>query len=168
MTFIFIFLNLLMIFSSHAAAYRYFKKANLSEQLVTTFLIYASQIALSILFLGVVVKNLDILWIILVNGLISLLILYVLRKTIRESIRQTHEKISNFSSEILRAKDFFLYLFLLLFVTFFKALCNSCNWFTSNMPCKREKTIIALHTFESNKCINSYCSICMTQVKRTV
>ncbi|UCH95895.1 MAG: hypothetical protein JSV88_03355 [Candidatus Aminicenantes bacterium] len=107
---------MVMIFSSHLAAYRYFKESNFSEQLLTTFLVYISQITFSVLFLGVVVKNLGILWILLLNGAISFLIIFMLRKTIRESIHQSYKKILNFSSDIFRAKDFLLYLFIFLFV----------------------------------------------------
>lgn len=117
MNIVFIILNLLMVFSSHLASYRYFKKAHFSEQLIAAFLIYASQVTFSILFLGVVVKNLGLPWILALNGGISLFILLVLRKTIKESIERSYEKILNFSKEIFRAKDFFLYLFAFLFAT---------------------------------------------------
>lgn len=115
-TLIFFLLNLLMIFSSHLVAFHYFRKANFSEQLITTFLIYVSQVSFSILFLGVVVKNLGMHWLVFLNGLISLFIVVILRKTVKESFNQSYEKILNFSKEIFRARDFFLYIFIFLFV----------------------------------------------------
>lgn len=114
---IFILLNLAMIFSAHLAAYRYLREANFSEQLVTTFLIYVAQITFSILFLGVVVKNLGLPWILLLNGALSLSIIIRLRKTINQSFRFSYEKILNVSKEIFGAKDFILYLLVVLFVT---------------------------------------------------
>ncbi|MCP5103456.1 MAG: hypothetical protein GY950_08765, partial [bacterium] len=103
--------------AAHLVAYRYFKKANYSEQLITTFLIYACQITFSILFLGVIVKELGFPWIFLFNAAISLPVIWVLRKTIKKSIHHSHEKILGFSKDIFRAKDFFLYLFVFLFLT---------------------------------------------------
>ena len=117
MIIIFILLNLVMIFSAHLVAYRWLRESNFSEQLVTTFLIYVSQVTFSILFLGVVVKNLGLPWIILLNGAISLSIIIGLRKTINQSFRHSYEKILSFSKEIFRAKDFFLYLLVALFIT---------------------------------------------------
>ena len=112
----FILLNLLMIFSSHLLAYRYFCQSAFSEQLVTTCLLYLSQITLSLLFLGVVVKNLSMAWILLLNGVICFAVIFLVRKTIKESLQHSYKKIANFSKETLQAKDFFLYLFVLLFV----------------------------------------------------
>jgi hypothetical protein len=114
---IFILLNLLMIFAAHVVAYRYFRQSAFSGQLVTTCLIYLSQVTLSLLFLGVVVKNLQMTWIILLNGSISLAAIFLFRRTVKESLQHSYKKIANFSKEILQAKDFFLYLFVVLFVT---------------------------------------------------
>ena|GEM_PF-1146144 len=117
MAFIFILLNILMIFSSNCIAYKFFQKSNFSEQLITAFLIYISQITFSILFLGVVVKNLSIPFIFILNGSISLFIVFVLRKIIKESICHSYQRISDFSKYLFHIKDFFLYLFLFLFIT---------------------------------------------------
>lgn len=114
---IFILLNLLMIFSAHLLANRYFRESAFSEQLVTTCLIYLSQISLSLLFLGVVVKNLGMHWIILLNAVICFAIIFQVRKTIKESLQHSYKKITNFSKDILQTKDFFLFLFVFLFVT---------------------------------------------------
>ncbi|MCP5048329.1 MAG: hypothetical protein GY940_14250 [bacterium] len=114
---LFILLNILMIFAAHLAAWRYSPKSAFSQQLITTFLLYASQITVSVLFLGVVVKNLDMGLILLLNGGGSLFIIVALRGIITESILQTHEKIRRFSKEILGAEDIFLYLFICLFIT---------------------------------------------------
>ncbi|MGD2084748.1 MAG: hypothetical protein PVH61_01070 [Candidatus Aminicenantes bacterium] len=114
--FIFLILNLLMIFSAHLVAYHYFQKANFSGQLITTFLVYISQVSVSILFLGVAVKHLGWYWILLLNSAISLLIIFMLRKTIKKSFDHSYEKIINFSKEVLGTKDFFLYVFVFLFV----------------------------------------------------
>jgi hypothetical protein len=113
---LFILLNLVMIFSSHVTAYRYLKNSPFSEQLITTFLIYASQITLSILFLGVIAKNLGFPWILLLNGAVSFSLLFIFRKTIIESLTRSSEKILAFSKEIVHSRDIFLYLFVFLFV----------------------------------------------------
>jgi hypothetical protein len=115
--YIFLLLNLLMIFSAHLVAYHYFQKANFSGQLITTFLVYVSQVSVSILFLGVAVKNLGWYWILLLNSVISLFIIFILRKTIKKSFYHSYEKILKFSKEVFGAKDFFLYIFVFLFVT---------------------------------------------------
>ena len=116
MTTAFLLLNLLMVFSSNLAAHRHFKNSNFSEQLVAAFLLYASQITFSILFLGVIVKNLGMLWIIILNTGISMLVVFAYRKSIKESMWDFYEKTLNFSKEIFRAKDFFLYLIAFLFM----------------------------------------------------
>jgi hypothetical protein len=117
MAFIFILLNLLMIFSSHLAAYRFMQKSNFSEQLITAFLIYISQITFSVLFLGVVIKNLSIPFILILNVSISLFFVFVLRKMIKESIDRSYQRILDFFKYLFHTKDFFLYLFLFLFIT---------------------------------------------------
>jgi hypothetical protein len=113
---IFILLNLVMLFSSHLAAFRYFKKSQFSQQLITTFLIFTSQVTFSILFLGLIVKNLGLPWIILLNSAISFSIIFIFRKTIKESLIQSYEKILNFSKDMFRAKDIFLYLVVFLLI----------------------------------------------------
>ncbi|NIM14418.1 MAG: hypothetical protein GTO45_20555 [Candidatus Aminicenantes bacterium] len=115
-SFAFILLNLVMLFSSHLAAYRYFHKSPFSQQLITTFLIYACQVTFSILFLGLMVKNLGLPWILLLNSAISFSIIFIFRKTIKESLVQSYEKILNFSKDMFRARDFFLYLVVFLLI----------------------------------------------------
>ena len=85
MAVVFVFLNLLMIFSSHLAAYGYFKSASLPGHLINTFLLYITQVTVSVLFLGAIVKNLDIIYVILLNSAISLAVIVVLRKNIKPS-----------------------------------------------------------------------------------
>jgi hypothetical protein len=115
MAIVFVFLNLLMIFSSHLAAYGCFKSPHLSTHLINTFLLYITQVIVSLLFLGAIVKNLDIIYIILLNSTISLVVIIVLRKSIKSSITDSYQKLNGFSKYIFKSKDFFLYFFLFLF-----------------------------------------------------
>jgi hypothetical protein len=115
MGFLFVFLNLLMIFSSHLAAYRFFKNARLAEHLINTFLLYITQVIFSIIFLGALVKNLDILYLILLNSTISLAVIFVSRKSLKPSITVSYKKFSGFLKYIVKSKDYFLYILLFLF-----------------------------------------------------
>lgn len=112
---IFILLNLAMIFSSHLIAYRYFRDSHFSEQLVTTFLIYICQVTFSILFLGVVVRSLDLLFIVLLNTAVSGFIIAALKRIVRESVFQSYKKTLNFFSHIRKNGDFVLFALLFLF-----------------------------------------------------
>jgi hypothetical protein len=116
MTIVFVFLNLLMIFSSHLLADFYCRKSHLSHQLVTTLLFYFTQLTFTIIFLGSVIKNLDCIYVILLNGSISALIIFIFRENIKPSIQNTLKKITGSGKFILKSKDYFLYLFILLFV----------------------------------------------------
>lgn len=115
MAIVFVTLNLLMLFSSHLAAYSYFKSASLSGHLINTFLLYITQVTVSLLFLGAIVKNLGIIYIILLNSTISLVVLADLRKSISSSITGSYHKLTGFSKYLFKSKDFFLYFFLFLF-----------------------------------------------------
>jgi hypothetical protein len=112
---LFILLNLLMLISSHLAAYRFNRGGSFSVHLVTVFLIYITQISLSLLFLGLVIRNLGMVWIIVVNVSISLIIIFRLRRFMGESFRSSYSNIRNFSLEIVSARDYFLYFCVLLF-----------------------------------------------------
>ena len=115
MIFVFILLNLLMIFSSHLAAYRCCKNSSCSELAITTFLFYITQVTLSLLFLGALVKNLGLTNLILLNSSVSSLIILVFRKSLKPSLKNSYHKLSAFSKELFQSKDYFLYLFLFLF-----------------------------------------------------
>ncbi|MGD2084734.1 MAG: glycosyltransferase family 39 protein [Candidatus Aminicenantes bacterium] len=115
MAVVFVFLNLLMIFSSHLAADGYFKSTHLSGHLINTFLLYITQVSVSVLFLGAIVKNLDILYVMLLNSMISLAVIVALRKSIKPSISNSYHKLTGFSKYIFKSKDYFLYLFVFLF-----------------------------------------------------
>lgn len=111
----FVLLNLSMIFSSHLLADYYCRKSHLSLQLATTFLFYITQVTFTIIFLGAIVKNLDIIYVILLNGTISLAVIVVLGKNIKPSITGSYHKLTGFSKYIFKSKDYFLYFFLFLF-----------------------------------------------------
>jgi len=112
---LFILLNLLIIISSHLAAYRFSREGSFSEHLVTTFLVFITQISLSLLFLGLVIRNLDMVWLILVNAAVSLLIIIRRRRDVIESFRSSYSRIRVFTGDIVSAGDYFLYLCVLLF-----------------------------------------------------
>jgi hypothetical protein len=112
---VFVFLNLLMIFSSHLTAYGCFKSVSLPGHLINTFLLYIAQVTVSVLFLGAIVKNLDIFYVILLNSMISLAIIFALKKSITPSITGSYHKLIGFSKYIFKSKDYFLYFFLFLF-----------------------------------------------------
>jgi hypothetical protein len=116
MTMVFVLLNLLMIFSSHLLAHHYCRKSHLSQQVMTTFLFYITQVTVSVLFLGAIVKNLGILYLILLNSTISSLIIFIAGKNIKSSIQNTLKKFAESGKFILKSKDYFLYLFIFLFI----------------------------------------------------
>lgn len=104
-----------MIFSSHLAAYRFFKNSRLAEHLINTFLLYITQVTVSVIFLGAIIKNLGILYLILLNSTISLAVIFVSRKSLKPSITASYKKLSGFSKYIVKSKDYFLYILLFLF-----------------------------------------------------
>jgi hypothetical protein len=112
---IFILLNLAILFSSHLIAYRYFRDAHFSEQLVTTFLLYISQVTFTVLFLGVVIRSLDLLLITILNTVISGSIIVLFGKSVKESLFQSYEKIQELFSHVRHSGDFVLYSLLVLF-----------------------------------------------------
>ena len=112
----FILLNLLMIFSSVLAAGRISNNDSLSELITTGFLFYITQVILSILFFGSIVKNLEIFYLILFNSIISFIIIISLRKSIRAFFNQNLKHVLTFYNYILKSKDYFLYFFIVLFL----------------------------------------------------
>jgi hypothetical protein len=116
MILVFILLNLLMIFSAYLAAYRCCKNSSLAELAITTFLFYISQVTLSVLFFGALVKNLAPGNLILLNSFVAAIIILVFRKSLRPALTGSYHKLSGLSKELFKSKDYFLYLFLFLFV----------------------------------------------------
>ncbi len=114
---VFILLNLLVLISSYAAAYRFSGPAGFSEKLITTFLLYISQITFTLLLLGVVVKNLNCLPIIILNSSISLSLLavFTLKKYSRKALRDFSYHCRTSFSYLLKTKDVFLYILMFLF-----------------------------------------------------
>ncbi|MCP5046120.1 MAG: hypothetical protein GY940_03045 [bacterium] len=113
---VFIFLNGWILVSSHLAAHRYLRESRLSEHLVTTFLLYVVQVTVSILFLGVIVKNSGTVALTLFNAAVSSAVIFLLRKEIRNSFKTLYKKWSGFLGFLGESKDYVLYFFLFLFV----------------------------------------------------
>ncbi len=113
-TVLFLSLNLWVLFSSHALAFRFCRGARLSVHLITTFLLYVTQVNVTVIFLGVILRDIDVLRLTLLNGFISMTALLLLRKDIKESLRFL-KRIPAFAGDVLKSRDYFLYLFLLLF-----------------------------------------------------
>lgn len=112
---LFLLLNLLMLTAANTAAYTYFKDGHFSRQLVTVFLLYVSQVTFSVLFLGVVVRNLSMPAILLLNSAISLLVIAIYRKSLEGSLIGFWRKWAVFARFLVKSRDYFLYFFLLLF-----------------------------------------------------
>ncbi|MCP4215464.1 MAG: hypothetical protein GY765_12490 [bacterium] len=117
MLILFLLLNAQIAASSFVVAYRFMRGSAFSEQLVTAFLVAVSQISLTLLFLGVIVKILDLPFIVLLNTAVSTGILFFLRKDIKNSFKHFYQGIGRFSGQLVRERDYFLYLILLLFGT---------------------------------------------------
>ncbi len=115
MNVIFILLNFLMLLSSYVTAHRFSGKSPFSEKLVATFLIYTSQITFTILFLGVVLRNLGFPGIIILNSVISFLILAVLKKQTKEAFPDFYQQCRGTFSYLIQSRDYFLYILILLF-----------------------------------------------------
>ena len=113
---VFIALNLSMLFSSLLIAYRYFRESNFSVLSVTTFLVYISQITFSILFLGVAVKNLDSVFIVVLNAAVSFAIIFIYRRFIKGAVFESYKKTGYFFKYIFKTGDLALYVLLFLFL----------------------------------------------------
>ena len=112
---VFILLNLLMLASSYAAAYRFTADSAFSEKLISTFLLYVSQVSFTLLFLGVAIKNLGFLPIILLNAFISLLLLLTLKKYSKAAAPDFFHQCRASFSRLLKTRDYFLYILITLF-----------------------------------------------------
>jgi hypothetical protein len=112
---IFILLNFLIVLSSYVTALRFSGKSPFSEKLVATFLVYTSQITFTILFLGVVLKNLGFPGIIILNGVISLVILAVFNKQMKEAFPDFFTNCRGTFSYLIQSRDYFLYFLIFLF-----------------------------------------------------
>lgn len=112
---IFILLSFLVLMSSYVIALRFSGKSPFSEKLVATFLVFTAQITFTILFLGVIVKNLGFLGIIILNSAISILIFVFLKKKRKEIFPDfcTHSRA--FFSYLIQSRDYFLYILIFLF-----------------------------------------------------
>jgi hypothetical protein len=117
MTVVFIMLNLLMLISSYTTAYRFSAGAGFSEKLITTFLLYFSQITFTLLLLGLVLKNLSSVSIIILNSVISLslLLVFTLKKYSRKALPDFYHHCRGSFSYLLKTKDVFLYILMSLF-----------------------------------------------------
>ena len=114
--FLFMMLNMVMAFSAYLLAYHFLKKPGFAEQLVTAFLIFAVQVTFSLLFLGIILQNLGVFAVLTMNLGISIIILVALRKEIKNSLGNFGSKSLRFIKFLAGSKDYFLYIFLILFV----------------------------------------------------
>jgi len=112
----FIFLNLVILFSSYLVTYRFCRDCFFSTQILAAFLFYTFQITASILFLGVVVKDLGPFNLILLNLAVSITVVFFLRKEILAAFTSLGKEIREFFKGVISTKDYFLYLFLFLFI----------------------------------------------------
>ncbi len=116
LTILFVLLNALILFSCYLVVHRTALKSSLSRQAIHLFVLYISQVTFTVLFLGVVVKSLGVLSLSILNALISLPVLWFLRSYIPGAARSLRRKLFTAAGEIIRGKDVFLYLFILLFM----------------------------------------------------
>ena len=116
MPIIFFLLNSLLLVSSYVTAYRYSKQAHLAELWITTFLLYTAQITVTLLFLGVVARNLGVVPILVLNSAIALLVLVLFRKTTRAALDDCWQRCGSSVGELVKSRDYILYGLLLLFV----------------------------------------------------
>ncbi len=105
-----------MVFAANLSAYRYRFEGSFSQQLVAAFLIYTAQITATILFLGVVIKNLGIFPIVAVNVGISVYLIIHSRKCLKGSVGHFGRNIWGFARLMVRRKNLLLFLLLLLFI----------------------------------------------------
>lgn len=90
-------------------------KKSFSECLIATFVVYISQVTFTVLFLGVVVRNLDFTFIIALNIIISGLILGVCRKQAGKASLHFLDHCRSSVWFVIKSGDVFLYIILLLF-----------------------------------------------------
>jgi hypothetical protein len=115
MNVVFILLNLLVLISSYVVAHRFSGKSSFSENLVATLLVYTSQITFTILFLGVIIRNLGFTGIIVSNGVLSFLILTFFKKQTKEALPDFYKQCRASLAYLIETRDYFLYILILLF-----------------------------------------------------
>lgn len=113
---VFILVNLLVMFSSGVAAFRNFPNAAFSMRLVGAGLLWFFQVSVTVLLLGVVVRDLSPGLLFAVNGSISALVLFFERNHIKPAVHLFSSGLRGFSHVLWRSRDYFLYLLLFLFV----------------------------------------------------
>ena len=115
MNIVFILLNFLVLTSSYVTALQFSGKSPFSEKLAATILVYTAQVTFTILFLGVVLRNLGFPGIIILNSVISLLILAVFKKQSKEAFPDFYSQCRASFSYLIQSRDYFLYFLILLF-----------------------------------------------------
>ena len=98
-------------------AHRFLPRAAFSEKLVTAFLLYLSQVTVTVLFAGVVLRNLGFFPLIALNITISLGALVLLRKIIKDAAADFFHRCRAAFSYVLKTKDILLYIILFLFLS---------------------------------------------------
>lgn len=111
----FLLLNLLMVVSSYVTAYRFSAGSGFSGKLISAFLVYISQISVTTLFLGVILKNLGHFPIIILNITISLVLLLTFKRYLEKAIKDFFLECRVSFSYLFKSKDYFLYFLVFLF-----------------------------------------------------
>ncbi len=108
--------NLLMFYTAYTTTFFLKKDKLLSEKLITALLFYFSQITLTLLILGVIFQNLHIVPIIGLNCYICIIILIFLKNYIKDATIDLIKDFSHFFGDIIKSKDWFLYIIIILFI----------------------------------------------------
>jgi len=112
---VFLLLNGMLIFSSHLIAFHYQRQSSLSSHLLATFITYIAQIMGLIFFLGVIVKDLNQLYLYILTALLTSTTIFILRKNINASLLHIGRTCSDFATFLVRSKDYLLYILLFFF-----------------------------------------------------
>jgi len=111
---VFFLINFVILSSSYFIVYKSFPRISFSEKLIAAFLLYFSQITLTVLFSGIVIKNLGFFPLIFINLSISAVEVLLSRTRIRGAIFDFGKQFYGFFSFLIKSKDIFLYIILLL------------------------------------------------------
>jgi hypothetical protein len=96
---LFVLVNLLMLLAAWGIAVRFPRDRGLAERVLATVLVYVSQIALTSLFLGLIVADLSPLPLLAINALLALLIIGWRRRDLRPALGEAVCRLKRFARE---------------------------------------------------------------------
>lgn len=113
---VFLLSNLLILFSSMLLVYKYYSYHSISDKILSIAVIFFSQVSLSVLLSGIVIKNMNVITLVVINMIISGFIILMNLKHLKVSISTMKNEIKRTIIRYTRIRDFTLHIIIFLFL----------------------------------------------------